>query len=120
MNSLELKTNARVIKINGRSYRMDFDMEALSQAEQVYFTHYGRNVNISEIIKELSEVKMSAVMALAYGALISAGNTIEWRTFSKEIFNFTNFDKVFDVVEEAVRAMFESPADGSGSADSKN
>ena len=120
MNSLTMKTNARIIKIDGRSYRMDFDMEALSQAEQVYFTHYGRNVNISEIIKELTEVKMSAVMALAYGALISAGNNIEWRTFSKEIFNFTNFENVFDVVEEAVRAMFENPTADSGSADSKN
>lgn len=119
MNSLNIKTNARMIKIDGKAYRMDFDMEALSQAEQVYFSHYGRNVNISEIIRELEEVKMSAVMALAYGALISAGNVIEWRTFSKEIFSFANFDTVFDEVSEAMRAMFDAPSD-TGSSDAKN
>lgn len=119
MNSLELKTNARHININGTTYRMDFDMEALSQAEQVYCSQYGRDVNISNIIAELAQVKMSALMALAYGALVSAGNKIEWSEFSKKIFTFANFDHVFEVVEEAVRAMFEQPT-GEETGNSKN
>lgn len=119
MNSLDLKTNQRIITINGSTYRMDFDLQALSQAEQVYFSQYGRNVNISEIVADLAQVKMSAVMALAYGALVSAGNTITWNTFSKQIFTFDHFDEVFNVVEDALHAMFGESESGGGN-NSKN
>lgn len=119
-NSLDIKTNNRMITIGGKTYRMDFDMQALSQAEQVYQSQFGRSVNVSEIIAELAQVKMSAVMALAYGALVSAGNVIAWKTFAKDIFTFEHFDEVFAVVEEALMDMFGKPDKNAAEAHSKN
>lgn len=109
MNSLELKTNSRYIKIGGKTYQMDFDMEALSRAEQTYLLQYGRDVNVRDIIRELIQVKNSAVMVMAYSALTSAGNKLTWKEFSKEIFTYDNFDTVFDEVISAVSEMMASP-----------
>lgn len=120
MNSLELRNNCRMLEINGKTYRLDFDMEALSQTEQVYHTHYGRDVNIRDIIAELIQVKISAIMALTYGAMVSADNRISWKEFSKDIFTYDTLDSVLDVVLGAVTEMMADPKDDAGAGAEKN
>ncbi len=104
--SLSMRTNSRAIKIGDCTYKLDFDMQALSQAEQVYATRFGRDVNVATIVEDLFQVKMSAVMAFAYGALLSAGEKVSWNVFSKEIFTYEHFDEVFNEVSAAIKSLF--------------
>lgn len=111
MNSLEMKTNNRVLEIGGRTLRLDFDHQALCYAEQTYATQYGRDVNVAEIIRELYGMKSSALSAFVYGALRSAGEKVSWEEFSKKVFTYAHFDAVMDVALEAIQALF-APGEG--------
>jgi hypothetical protein len=121
MTSLELKTNNRIVEINGETYRLDFDMQALSFAEQLYLEHYGRDVNVTEIIRELYAMKMSALAVFIYGAMRSAGEKVTWEQFSKRIFTYTNFYALFEVALDAIEALL-APYKGNAPAttDEKN
>lgn len=120
MTAKDIKSPARVIELNGATYRMDFDMEALAQAEQVYADHFGKpEANVNQIMTDLFAAKMSAVMAFCYGAMISAGEKVTWEDFSKRIFNFDNFVPVFKIVSAAIEGMFVG-ADGKTDAEIKN
>lgn len=105
-NSMNVHANSRVLQIGEKTYKMDFDMQALSLAEQIYTSEFNRDVNVAQIVTDLFEVKMTACMAFAYSALISAGEVITWREFSKKIFTFENFENVFGVVSDAIKALF--------------
>ena len=104
--SIGIKQNQRLMEIDGVTYKMDFDLQALSYAEQVYLDKYGRGINVSEIITELIQVKLTAVTAFSYGALRSAGEAVTWEKYTKEIFTFDRFDYVFNIVSEAIIGMF--------------
>lgn len=109
MNSLTMHTNKKIVTIGEETYTMDFDMQALSIAEQVYATRYFRpEINVAQIIKELYDVKISACMAFAYGAILSAGQAVPWEKFSKEIFTYEHFDAIFAEVQEAIEALFKT------------
>ena len=107
-NSLDMRVNQRVLELNGKAYKLDFDMQAFSYAEQVYKAQFDRDVNVAEIIRDLFDVKISAVMAFCYGAMRSGGAAITWQEFSKHIFTYSNFDTVFDVVAGAIEELFAS------------
>ncbi len=112
MNSLMMRTNRRTVRIGETTYKMDFDMQALSMAEQVYAQYFARpDANVAEIVKDLFAVKMSAVMAFAFGALTSAGESVTWDDFSKKIFTYEHFDEVFGEVTEAIKALFNTGDD---------
>ena len=105
-NSLEMRVNQRVLELDGKAWKLDFDMQALSYAEQVYLSEYGRDVNVSGIIAELTEAKLTAVMAFCYGAMRSAGERLTWEAFSKTVFTWEHFDKVFALVSDAILELF--------------
>lgn len=120
-NSLTMKTNSEIVEIGGQAYRMDFDPQALSHAEQVYLRHFDRAVNAGEIITELYGAQLSAVMAFAYGAMRSAGNDITWQRFAKDIFTLDDCEAVFEATTRAIRAMSPEPTaediDAAGAGD---
>lgn len=121
-NSLDMRVNERVLELNEKAYKLDFDMQAFSYAEQVYREQFDRDVNVAVIIRELFDVKMSAVMAFCYGAMRSGGEAVTWQDFSKHIFTYSNFDTVFDVVAGAIEELFASDgedAEGEGPEDAK-
>lgn len=122
MNSLAMHTNSQIVTIKGKEYRMDFDPQALSIAEQIYLTRFEREVNVGVIIAELFSAKLAAVMAFAYGAMRSAGEKISWEQFSKELFTFGDYDPVFDATLSGIEALMPDVDDKNetGETDPKN
>ena len=110
--------NAIVKLQDGKSYRMDFDMGALANAEGIYESKFGKIVGVDVIIGELVSGMARATMAFAYAALISAGEKLTWEEFGKNIYTFENYNVLMDAVTEGLAAMMRS--DGDTEADSKN
>ena len=114
-----IQTSHAVLDLNGKIYKMDFDLGALAGAERVYKQRFGQPSDTYQIISEIFEVQTSAIMALAYGALLSAGEKLSWEHYSKDIFTFENFDTIANAVADAVGEMFGEPGD-SDEDDEKN
>ena len=110
--------NAIVKLQDGKSYRMDFDMGALANAEGIYESKFGKIVGVDVIIGELVSGMARATMAFAYAALISAGEKLTWEEFGKNIYTFENYNVLMDAVTEGLAAMMRS--DGDTEDDSKN
>ena len=105
MNSLSLRSSRRTITIAGKEYTLDFDMLTLSHAEMVYDKEYGKKgANVQQIFADLFEQSTTAVMALGYAALTSAGTKISWEKFAKDLFTW-------DSVEDWNTAVCEGIAD---------
>ena len=117
--SAAIRAASTVLAINGRSYKMDFDLGALAAAERVYRQRYGETRDTYAIIADVFEVQTSAIMALAYGALTSAGEKLAWEHFAKDIFTFDNFDAISEAVAEGVAEMFGEAGDAD-EGDEKN
>lgn len=107
-----------VVKLqDGKEYRMDFDMGALANAECAYEQHFGKAVSVNAIIADLVQAKAHAMMAFAYGAMLSAGEKITWEHFCKSVYTFENYQKLADVVSEGLTAMMrtdDEPEEGEG------
>lgn len=112
MNGMAIQTARTMVTLNGTAYRMDFDLGALAGAERVYKQKFGQPIDTYQIISEIFEAQTSAIMALAYGALLSAGEKLSWEHFSKDIFTFENFDTIANAVADAVGEMFGEPGEG--------
>lgn len=93
---------------DGKTYKMDFDMGALANAECVYEQRFGKLAGVNEIIADLVQAKAHAMMAVAYGAMISAGEKITWEHFCKSIYTFANYSRLTEMVTEAMVAMMRS------------
>ncbi len=93
---------------DGKTYRMDFDMGALANAECVYEQRFGKTVGVNVIIGDLVQAKTHAMMAFAYGAMISAGEAITWERFCKSVYTFENYQKLTDIVSEAMVQMMRT------------
>lgn len=104
-------TNIVVELQDGKVYKMDFDMGALANAECIYEKHFGKAVGVNAIIGDLVQAKAHAMMAFAYGAMLSAGEKITWERFCKSVYTFENYQKLTDVVSEAMVAMMRTDED---------
>lgn len=93
---------------DGKAYRMDFDMGALANAECVYEQRFGKAVGVNVIIGDLVQAKAHAMMAFAYGAMLSAGEKITWERFCKSVYTFENYQKLTEVVSDAMVQMMRS------------
>ena len=119
INDRGMMARNAIIKLqDGKSYRMDFDMGALANAEGIYESKFGKIVGVDVIIGELVSGMARATMAFAYAALISAGEKLTWEEFGKNIYTFENYNVLMDAVTEGLAAMMRS--DGDTEADSKN
>ena len=119
-NGLAIHAASSVLKLNGRTYKLDFDLGALAAAERVYRRHFGQSATTYDIISEIFEAQTSAIMALAYGALCSAGEKLAWEHFAKDIFTFDNFDAIAEAVADAVGEMFGDGDEAAAEDDPKN
>ena len=102
---------------DGKTYKMDFDMGALANAECVYEQRFGKAVGVNVIIGDLVQAKAHAMMAFAYGAMLSAGEAITWERFCKSVYTFENYQKLTDIVSEAMVQMMrtdDEPEEGEG------
>lgn len=120
--SLAMHVSPRMVEIGENTYRMDFDMQALSVAERVYKEKYHVRSNVGHVLAELSQGSLAALMAITYGAIVSGGEKMTWETFSKEVFTWEYFDALYDQVSTAVCEMmgFDEAAAGGEQANEKN
>ena len=72
------------MEFDGQMHDLAFDLNAFRIAEDVYELHYNRNLNFLHIVQHLINGKLSAIMAVLYGALCSGGLNIEWEEFSRK------------------------------------
>lgn len=117
MTSLDLKSNSQHIEIGGKTYRLDFDMLTMSHAEAVYARQFGMTANVQSIMADMFAQKSTAIMALAYGALTSAGNRMAWDTFAKGLYNWQTLEKWNTVVVQGVADMMPDPAEDENNGD---
>lgn len=118
MNSLQLRSARRTIRIADKEYTLDFDMLTLSQAEVIYATKYGmKGANVQQIFSDLFEQSTAAVMALGYAALTSAGSKISWEVYAKELFTWESEADWNTAVCEGIADMLPEP-DPAASEDS--
>lgn len=111
------KAQSIAVKLeNGATYRMDFDMAALANAEGIFEDKFGKSVGVDAIIADLVQAKARAMMAFAYGAMLSAGEKITWEDFSKAVYTFENYNVLADAVTTALLRMMR-PESGEGSAE---
>lgn len=111
------KAQSIAVKLeNGETYRMDFDMAALANAEGIFEDKFGKSVGVDAIIADLVQAKARAMMAFAYGAMLSAGEKISWEDFSKSVYTFENYNVLADAVTTALLRMMR-PEAGEGSAE---
>ncbi len=94
--------------IGGKPRNMDFDHMMLAAAEQAYEGIGGVVLGANGIISRAVAGQMSAIMALAYGALKSAGEKISWHLFVKEIFPKMDEDWWTETVSDGLLAMLGS------------
>lgn len=113
-----LKAQTKVLTLNGRNYRMTFDMAALAYAENVYEDYFHKPTNVSEIIADLVLGKQRAVMAIGYAAMQSAGENVTFEEFTKEVYNFENAAEYQQTVTDALLKMMKV-GDGTGEDDGK-
>lgn len=112
-HSMAIKTNEAFLKVSGTTYTLKFSNRALAQAENVYYTEYHRNVDISAIIADLIKSKLTAIMALTYGALIAGGTKITFADFDELMGKHT--DEMFEIITEPILLMFgDNNSNGEG------
>ena len=101
----------------GRKVRMDFDMGALAYTEGVFEDRFGKPVGVDAIIGDLVQGKSRAMMAFAYGAMMSAGEKLTWEDFCKSVWTFANYKRLSDAVIGALVRMVHADDDAEGSAE---
>ena len=89
------------MELDGEKLPLAFDLNCFRVAEDVYELHYDRSLNFGQIVTQLADGKIGAVMAVLYGALVSAGNEIKWSEFSKK-FRLIDIPGVKEMVMERV------------------
>lgn len=120
MDNRAMMAPVETVKLSdGTTRRMEFDMGAFAHAENAYELHFGKCVNVNVIIGELARQQMRSVMAMAYGAMISAGEKLTWEQFAKGVFTYADSLTLTDAVANAVLKMYRGN-DGGGEGDEKN
>ena len=104
-----IKPKRITVDIGGKPRNLDFDHMMMAAAEQTYESVGGIVLGANGIISRAVAGQVSAIMALAYGALKSAGEKISWQLFAKEIFPKMDEDWWTDTVSDGLLAMFGSP-----------
>jgi hypothetical protein len=122
IKEMGMKARSAVIELqDGTVCRMDFDLGALAHAEGVYEEHFGRIAGIHDIIGELIQGRARALMAITYGAMLSAGEKLTWDDFGKKIYTFENYDRLSETISDEIAAMMRGGDDEEDEeGDSKN
>lgn len=96
------------ITIGGKQYVLRFSNTAIRIAEDVYAERYGRDVGFTVILRDLSNSKYKAVMALYYGALCAGGADVSWDAFDRD-FRVTSVEGMTEIIQRAMTQMLPEP-----------
>ena len=72
------------MELDGVTYPLAFDLNAMRLAEDIYDLQYHRNESYLIIVQHLAAGRIGAIMAVLYGALVSGGLEISWQTFNEK------------------------------------
>ena len=90
------------MELDGVTYPLAFDTNAMRVAEDVYDLQYHRNDSFLVIVQHLAAGRIGAIMAVLYGALISGGLEISWKEFNSK-FKLTDIPGFKDMLMANVR-----------------
>lgn len=90
------------MELDGVTYPLAFDTNAMRVAEDVYDLQYHRNDSFLVIMQHLAAGRIGAIMAVLYGALISGGLEISWKEFNSK-FKLTDIPGFKDMLMANVR-----------------
>jgi len=112
------KTRARDINaplseviIGEKTYKLVFNNRCARVAEDVYELHYGQDVGYSEILRSVAKVKIKALMAMFFGALVAGGSEMTWPEFD-EGFKFDSIPGVKEAILRGIEASLPKPQEG--------
>lgn len=72
------------MELDGVTYPLAFDLNAMRISEDVYDLHYHRNESYLVIVQHLAAGRIGAIMAVLYGALCSGGLEMAWEEFTQK------------------------------------
>ena len=90
------------MELDGVTYPLAFDTNAMRVAEDVYDLQYHRNDSFLVIMQHLAAGRIGAIMAVLYGALNSGGLEISWEEFTNK-FKLTDIPGFKDMLMANVR-----------------
>lgn len=90
------------MELDGVTYPLAFDTNAMRVAEDVYDLQYHRNDSYLVIVQHLAAGRIGAIMAVLYGALNSGGLEISWKEFTNK-FKLTDIPGFKDMLMANVR-----------------
>ena len=96
------------IVMDGTVYQLRFDLNCFRIAEDIYADEYQKEKNFAEIALELTRGRLSAIMAVFYAAIRSAGNALSWQAFCGT-FKLTDIPGVKDALIQAVADALPEP-----------
>ncbi len=95
------------LEIDGTTYPLAFDMNAMRVAEDVYELQYNRILGFADIIRHLTAGRIGAIMAVLYGALLSGAKASDatpmtWGEFAEK-FKLTSIPSVKEMLLRNVK-----------------
>ena len=90
------------LEMDGITYPLAFDMNAMRVAEDVYELQYNRILGSADITRHLGAGRIGAIMAILYGALLSGAQAkgsepMTWGEFTEK-FKLTSIPSVKDML----------------------
>lgn len=106
------------LEMDGDTYPLAFDMNAMRVAEDVYEIQYGRVLGFADIIRHLVAGRIGAIMAVLYGALLSGAREsgvapMDWETFVGK-FKLSSIPGVKDMLLKNVEKALPKAETGEG------
>ena len=89
------------VVLNGVQYKTVYNNRTARIAEDVYEQQYGKDVGYGQILQDVARGKYSAVMAMFYASIISAGTDMSWDEFDAA-FNLDSIPGVREIIAGAV------------------
>ena len=95
------------LEMDGTTYPLAFDMNAMRVAEDVYELQYNRILGFADIIRHLTAGRIGAIMAVLYGALLSGAKASDatpmtWGEFAEK-FKLTSIPSVKEMLLRNVK-----------------
>lgn len=95
------------LEMDGTTYPLAFDMNAMRVAEDVYELQYNRILGFADIIRHLTAGRIGAIMAVLYGALLSGAKAsnatpMTWGEFAEK-FKLTSIPSIKEMLLRNVK-----------------
>lgn len=108
----DLKTNITTIELNGKKYKMNFDLNAMAELEGIFG-------NLRVAIAELKQKKLKAVRSFLYAVLKSSDETLTEFEVGKLI-DMNNFTSIEKAITKLINNAFEEDENDEKGTSAKN